>query len=206
MKYLASIFAIIIAATAYGQNIEEVLRSIPLTGEIIPCLTKENVSQLSSDTTQVIIPCALGNFEIAARDKNSITVKTSNAGTIQIKLLPLINNSKIVCVVNSVCAKVCDSNIRFYDTGWNLLPRQPLLPKISAALFIDKNKSGEEYERVLSALSINPISFSFEKGSDNLEVKLNYKNYMPEEIIREISPFIRQDSITLHWNNTSFQQ
>ena len=207
MKHLIVIgISILLATSAYSQNIREALKTIPLTGEIFPGLTEENLSQLLSDSLQSPIPYTLGTFRIEAQDENYLTIKTSGAGTIEFKLLPLINNSQIIGVIKTVCANACDSHIRFYSPDWNLLNHETLLSNYLIALFIEREKSDNQSGEALRILSMSPLSFSFEKGSYNLNVKLNYKEYIPQEIIKDFSPFIRQDSITLHWNKTAFRQ
>ncbi|HOV72028.1 MAG TPA: DUF3256 family protein, partial [Dysgonamonadaceae bacterium] len=158
------------------------------------------------DTGLKIIPYPLGNIERMKYSDSYLQLKTSDIGTFQLKLLPLVNNTKIICVIKTVCGKACDSDIRFYSTQWEKIDENTLLPPVSAESFFDRQKQGSnEYEYALSLLDVEPLSAVFSDDSDDLILSLNYEAYLSEENIAKIKPFIKQDFITLHWTKTSFR-
>ena len=135
-----------------------------------------------------------------------LKIKTSEVGNIQIKLLPLVNNTKIICVIKTVCASSCNSRIQFYSVDWTPIESTSLLPALSAETFFDESKKGsQDYSNALSLIDMEPISAEFQNNSDDLTISFNYTAYISTENLDKIKPFIKQDSLTLHWNKTSFR-
>ncbi len=204
MKKLFIIFFMAIALSGYGQKLSDVFKAMP--DEILPGFSEADRTMLLVDTALKVIPYTLGNIERMNYTDTYLQIRTSAIGTLQIKLLPLVNNTKIICVIKTVCGKACDSNIRFYSTGWAPIDAHSLMPDITAESFFDQSKKGSEaYKNAFALLDMEPISAAFVNGSDNLTLLLDYASYVSPENLRKIKPFIKQDSITLQWNKTSFR-
>ncbi len=193
-----------VSVLGFGQRVADVFKTMP--ADILPGFSEADKTMLLVDTGLRIVPYPLGNIEKIKYSDSFLQLKTSDIGTFQLKLLPLVNNTKIICVIKTVCGKACDSDIRFYSTQWEKIDENTLLPTMSAASFFDKqNQGSKEYEYALSLLDVEPVSAVFCDDSDDLILTLNYKAYLSEENIAKIKPFIKQDFITLHWTKTSFR-
>lgn len=59
-------------------------------------------------------------------------------------LLPMINDSKLICYIQTVCAPVCDSKLRFFTTSWKELDSSTLITPAGSDFFID-GSDGEDY-------------------------------------------------------------
>lgn len=189
---------------SFGQKIDDIFKTMP--DSLLPGLIDGNKTMFLVDTGKVAIPYQLGQIEKLNYSDSYLNIRTSDVGTTQIKLLPLINNSKIICVVKSVCPTSCDSRISFFTTDWQELDKTSLLPTISAESFFDSSKKGSDsYNFALSLPDISPISAIFSDGGDDLTLTFNYSSSLFEEVIEEIKPFIKSDTIVLKWNKTRFQ-
>ena len=188
----------------YGQKITDVFKTMP--SDILPGFSEANRTMLLVDTALKVIPYPLGNIEKINYTDSYLQLKTSDIGTFQLKLLTLVNNTKIICTIKTVCGDACDSNIRFYSTGWEKIDEKTLLPNVTKEIFFDPAKKGTDaYEYALSLLDIEPLSAAFRDGGDDLILTLNYEAYLSKENIAKIKPFIKQDFITLRWTKTAFQ-
>jgi len=204
MKKIFIAFFIFISTLAFSQKIDDVFKTMP--NNIVPGLSDGNRTMLLVDTGKTIIPYPLGEIEKLAYSPDFLKIKTSEIGTTQIKLLPLINDTQIMCVVKTVCGNACDSHIKFYSTDWKELDANLLLPDISAESFLDSSKKDtDNYKFAVSLPDIYPISAEFENGSNTLKLKLDLTKYLSNEQLAEIKPFIKSETITLTWNNTSFR-
>ena len=201
-KITLSLF-ILISLSVFSQKIDDVFKTMPHT--ILPGLSESSRTMLLVDTGKTTIPYALGEMEKLAYTADFLKIKTSDIGTVQIKLLPLINNTQIICVVRTVCANACDSNIKFYSTEWKELDTKLLLPKISAESFFDTaKKDTDNYKFAVSLPEIYPISAEFVNGANNLMLTLDVEKFLTPEQLAEMKPFIKTKVLTLNWNNTSF--
>lgn len=195
---------LLIALTCSAQKMGELFKTMPQ--HVLPGFSEADKIMLLVDTALTSIPYPLGNIERINYSDDFLKIKTSSRGTLQIKLLPLINNTKIVCVVKTVCGQACDSQIQFYSTEWNPIESEPLLPHLSAEMFFDRSqKNNIDFEKALRLIDMEPIKAEFKCGSDDFTLIFDYESYVSAENVELIKSFIEQDSITLRWNKTSFQ-
>lgn len=194
---------LLIALTCSAQKMGELFKTMPQY--VLPGFSEADKIMLLVDTALTSIPYPLGNIERINYTDDFLKIKTSSRGNLQIKLLPLINNTKIVCVVKTVCGQACDSQIQFYSTEWNPIESEPLLPHLSAEMFFDRSqKNNIDFEKALRLIDMEPIKAEFKCGSDDLTLIFDYESYVSAENVELIKSFIKQDSITLRWNKTSF--
>lgn len=205
MKKLTVIFLIAIVPTLmWGQSITDIFKTMPAA--MLPGFSDANKTMLLVDTTSSVIPYPLGNIELTGYSEDFLAIKTSSAGTMQIKLLPLINDSKIVCVIKTVCGDFCDSNIQFFSTDWQALDKKPLLPTINKQLFLDMSQqSNTTFQHALASADILPISMQMAPDNLNLTLTYNITDYLSKEDAQALQPFIARKEITLSWNKSRFE-
>ena len=51
-----------------------------------------------------------------------LLLQVTERSTVEMKLLPLVNNTKVVCVVTTVFGPVPDSRVDFFSPDWEPLP------------------------------------------------------------------------------------
>ncbi len=203
MKKIIIAFFIFISTSVFSQKIDDVFKTMP--NSVLPGLSESNRTMFLVDTGKTVIPYSLGKIEKLAYTPDFLKIKTSDIGTTQIKLLPLINDTKIICVIKTVCGNACDSRIQFYSTDWKELDSNALLPDISPESFFDSSqKNSDNYKFAVSLPDIYPVSAEFENGSNSLTLKLDLTKYLSSEQLADIKPFIKNETKTLKWNNTSF--
>jgi hypothetical protein len=56
-----------------------------------------------------------------------IRIELTGRSTWEMKVLPLNDSTKVICVVSTVCGPVCDSAVGFYTAGWEKLPASDYL-------------------------------------------------------------------------------
>ena len=60
-----------------------------------------------------------------------LKIQTSGRSTVELRRLPLVNHTWIICMVTTVSAPVSDSRIHFFTTDWKPLPDDNLYSPIS---------------------------------------------------------------------------
>ncbi|MEG1545579.1 MAG: DUF3256 family protein, partial [Tannerellaceae bacterium] len=63
---------------------------------------------------------------------NYLLLQSTERSTIELKLLPLVNNTFIICMVSTVDGPVSDSRVLFYTTDWKPLPSEEMLSPVTA--------------------------------------------------------------------------
>ena len=188
-----------------GQNIGDLFKSMP--SELLLGVSEGNKTMLLVDSGETTVPYALGEIKKLKQSSDYLLIKTSDIGTTQLKLLPITQDSSIVCIVKTVCAEACDSHISFYTTEWKKIETDTLLPELSRKIFFDSSKKEmENYKYAVSLHHIFPVSATFSESGSDLTLTFNYKSLLADDQIAEIKPFLKSDSIILKWEKGTFKQ
>lgn len=197
-------FFLLFSTLTHAQNVSDLFKSMP--SNLLPGASEGNKTMLLVDTGMTAVPYAFGEIEKMVLSDDYLQLKTSDAGSTQIKLLPLSSDSVVVCVIKTVCAGVCDSYLSFYTTDWVKLDNNAFLPNVSAEIFFNSSpKKKENNKYAVSLPDIYPISATFSDQGTDLTLKFHYKDRLTAQQIEEIKPLLKSDSVTLTWNNTSFR-
>lgn len=204
MKTILINLLLLLSIMAAGQTAGDLFRSMP--SGLFPGVSEGNKTMLLVDSGNNSVPYALGDISKIAHEKDFLQVRTSAAGDLQIKLLPLSDDSLIVCLIQTVCAGVCDSRISFFSTTWQELDQGMFLPELSKEIFFNSSKkNSDNYNYAVSLPDIYPISAEFSDGSSDLTLRFNYREHLNDDQIAEIQPYLKSDSIILKWNNATFR-
>ncbi|MFT3993297.1 MAG: DUF3256 family protein [Dysgonomonas sp.] len=192
-----------------AQDINTVFLSVP--DSIIFGLEAEHKDRLLAnpkDTAKVLVESTFySRIERKGITDSYIALQTSEAGNIQIKLLPLVNDSKIICVVKTVCGDACDSQIKFYTTKWATIPQTDLFPKPTIDWFIksDSDRNSQDFQNAVTSLDMNPIKIALSPDNDNISVIYDIKAYLSEEDYKRIQPFLIEEPKILTWDKVSYK-
>lgn len=191
-----------------AQELENVILSMP-NGIVLglDAAQKDRLVASLKDTAQIEVDREnIGTVKRLAISPDYISLQTSESGTTQIKLLPLINDTKIICVVKTICGGVCDSQIQFYTTKW--LPiAQDLFPKKTKDWFIkhDADKDSQDFKNAYASLDMTPIKIMLLPESTSLEAFYDIKNYLSEDDYKKIQPFLIEGAKTFEWDKISYK-
>lgn len=192
-----------------AQDIKQIVISMP--ENIIISLdntAKEMLLDNPTDTAKLPLETPLyGGIKRLKMSTDFISLQTSDAGTTQIKLLPLINDSKIICVVKTVCGAVCDSQISFYTPKWIPISGNDLFPEKDINWFIkeDVDRNDQNFKNAIAALDMDPMKITLFPDNVSLNVEYDIKNYLSEEDYKLLEPFLKKEPKVLNWNKTSFR-
>lgn len=202
------LFSLILSASA--QSLTNIFLNIP--DDIAFGLAAEDKDQLiaaTMDTSDVVIENVFeGETKRLALSDDYIALQTSEAGTVQIKLLPLINDSKIICVIKTVCGKACDSQMSFYTTNWTPVPQSELMPVKDISWFLksDSDKNSDDYKyAILAATSMFPVKLNLAPDSLTLTAVYEPEKYLSEEDSKKLKPFLTNQPKNFNWNKTAFR-
>ena len=205
MKIYLLFFSILVSLSGYGQTINDLFKSMP--PELLPGVSEGDKTWLLVDSGETTVPYELGKIKKSRQSNDYLEIRTSDIGTVQLKLLPFNEDSSIVCVIKTVCASACDSHIAFYTTKWERIENAAFLPEISKEIFFDSSKKEmENYKYAVSLHCICPISAAFNESGSDLVLTFNYKPFLTGDQIATIKPFLKSDSVVLKWENAAFRQ
>lgn len=206
---ILTILLVTFLLNSYGQTLSEVVKSMP--DNIIWGLTAEQKEEILAQNTDSIVTVT-GNSLYNKYTRNNISntfisIQTSDAGNVQIKLLPLINNTNIICVVKTVCKDFCDSNISFYTQDWTEINDKSLFPIPELSWFIksDIDKYSDEYKNTIAVVDILPIKLNLFPNSNSIQIELNIEKYLDEKSYKALTSFLQNSPKVLEWDRTKFE-
>ena len=187
-----------------AQTMNELFKSMP--SEYLPAFSEANKTMLLVDSSLSVIPYALGEIERLEYSDTFLSIRTSKVGSMQIKILPLVNKTQVIALIKTACSgSVCDSNIRFFTNEWEEIEKSSLMPTIAPSLFFDETKMDSlGFEWAVSKIDIFPLQFKFKNGSNNLQVVFDISNHLSAQDMAKIKPYLAKETIDLQWNNSTF--
>lgn len=144
-----------------------------------------------------------GKSEIIAMSDKYLKVSLSDISTMEIRLLTK-DTTNVIAVIRTVCAPACDSQISFYDGQWNLLEIKDFftLP-VDADFFVSREYGGRD--EALGMVDMLLAEYSFSPDNDMLIVNYTIKDYLPEEIYKQIAPFLKKEALQYFWNGKRYE-
>ena len=144
--------------------------------------------------------------EMTELSNDYIQVQVSPQSTWQMKLLSVNDSTQIICTISTVCAPVCDSDIRFYSDKWQLLPTSiylPSQPDMNSFFIQPDSLSAAKYEEAILAADVLLIKADLSNENDNLTFAFSTADYLEKEAADKLNPFIRR-SIVFDWNQGQY--
>jgi len=208
MKKARLLLACLLSLSCTAQNMTTVFGNMPKNlillvdstqRQDLMDLVKEGVSNSTKDKLN-------GKVTLARFGENFMELKSGNS-SLQIALLSLVNDSKIVCMIQTVCAPVCDSRLSFYTSDWKVLDTSSFIQLAETSWFIkdDVDKNNEDFINAAKSLDMDLMQYNF--NPENLTLTQTYTTplYLSKEAKEEIEPFLKKESKVFEWKKLGFK-
>ena len=194
--------------TLVAQDMRSLFVSMP--DSLAPLLTKVNredcIDFLDSDMKAVVRNRFDKEAELKTLTEDYLLMQMTASSTLEMKLLPLDDSLKVVCVVRTVDTGVADSDIQFYDTSWKKLVGADFvnLPQ-EDAFYLPADSLTEAYEGVRKMADMYLLKLSLSPEQAVLKAEYTTPLYLNEEEREKALPFIRKEPLLLEWGNGRFE-
>jgi hypothetical protein len=134
-------------------------------------------------------------------------LQSSERSVVEMKLLPLINRTNIICVVTTVSAPVADSRVAFYTTDWNRLNASDIWTPVTADLFIreDADRQSEAFLDALSRMDMDLIRYRLHAEDITMTAEYTTPEYLSKEDREKVIPFLKAEALVYHWKTGRFE-
>ena len=200
-------FFCVLSATA--QNMKSVFVSMP--DSIAPLLTqtnKEDCIDFLDSNMKAVVKNRFGNeAEMKALTENYVLMQTSPVGTLEMKLLPVNDSTNVVCMVKTVCASACDSEVHFYTSDWSkkLDAKNFLQTPEADAFFLPNDTLTDEDALIRKKADMHLMKVSLSKDDASLTYIYSTPDYLNEEDREKLLPHLRKEPIVLRWQDGKFR-
>lgn len=210
MRRYLSIFALLCCfMSVYGQDMKTIFVAMP--DSLTPLLTKVNkedcIDFLASNMKAEVKNRFDKSAEMKALTEDYLQFQMTENSLLEMKLLPLNDSVKVVCMVKTVCSSACDSEIHFYTSDWKEeLSSADYLQKPSQdVFFIQADTTSEEYVLARKSADVNLVKAMLSKDDASLAFIYTTPDYMNKETREKLEPYLRKEPVVLRWQEGKFR-
>ena len=193
--------------SVHGQTINELFTKLPES--LLPLHVSDRASLINrykADEKATVENYFGDSCSILRLTDDYIQIKTGKS-TMELFLLPMINDSKIVGLIQTVCAPVCDSYLEFYTTAWKKLDTSVFIFLADKYDFLNDEVSLEE-EKVTNALiplDIPLMQLHYEPEKQELYQSYTTPDYLSEDDRDKVISYLQGLPKRFKWNLIRFE-
>ena len=192
-----------------AQDMKSVFIAMP--DSIAPTLSqvnKEDCIDFLDSNMKAEVTNRFGNpVEMKALTDDYVQMQTSSAGIMEMKLLPVNDSIKVICMVKTVCASACDSEVHFYTSDWSKkLDAKDFLQFPSAdAFYLPVDTLTEEMVLIKKKADMHPMKALLSKEDASLTFIYTTPDYLNKEDREKLLPILRKEPIVYQWSEGKFR-
>lgn len=191
-----------------AQDMKKVFIAMP--DSLTPLLTKVNkedcIDFLASNMKAEIKNRFDKSSEMKVLTEDYLQMQMTENSTLEMKLFPVNDSVKIVCMVKTVCSSACDSEIRFYDTSWKKeFPKSDYLQLPAPQTFyLPTDTVSSEVELIKRKADMHVMKAVLSKDDSSLSFIYTTPEYLNQEDREKLSPYLRKEAVVYRWKDGKF--
>ncbi len=204
IRKILFIIAIVGFVNANAQDINTLFIGMP--DSISPLLTKVNRQDfadfLASDMKAEVKNRFGGNSEMLELTNDYLKINTTSVSSEEMKLLPVNDSVKVICLVRTFKAPAADSDIKFYSTDWKELPSEKFLkfPEQNDFYITSPDSIGDVANKADMSLIKAELSLS-----DNIiSFYFTTPDYLDKESAEELKKYVSDKPLVYRWREGRF--
>ena len=192
-----------------AQDMKTVFVAMP--DSVTPLLTKvnrEDCIDFLDSNMKAVVKNRFGNVaEMKVLTDDYVLMQTSEVGTLEMKLLPLADSTKVICMVKTVNVPVADSSVRFYTSDWSqqLDVKEFLQLPSMDAFFLPNDSLKDEAILTRKKADMHLMKAQLSKEDTSLTFTYTTPDYLNEEDREKLLPHLRKEQIVLRWSEGKFR-
>lgn len=148
-----------------------------------------------------------GTSQLMKLTPDYLKIQTSGRSTIELRRLPLVNHTYILCMVTTVSAPVSDSRIDFFTTDWKPLSAGDLYTPVSAADFLrsDIDTTEVAFLDVMAALDMDLFVYRLNEEAQTLTAEYTTLDYLDTAMREKAKQFFKTEPKVFTWTRGRFE-
>lgn len=207
-KILYFIFISLFVISAQAQTVKSFFVNMP--DSLSPLLTKVNRADFADfleSNMKAVVKNKFGeNAEMKTLTNDYIFLQDASKCSTQFKELSVNDSLKVVCVVNTVCGKACDSDLKFYSTDYRTLEADKFitLPSLNDFLItpVDSLKANS-FQIACDMIDVNLMETKLSPDNSLLTFRSTLLDYLDKESVNSVKPFLRTE-VVYNWKDGKF--
>ena len=184
-----------------AQDMRSLFMSAPES--VLPLLTENSradcIDYIDAGMEAVVTNSLDGKTVVKALTDDYADIGMTGSSSLQMKLLPLQDGGRIICVVKSVKAEAENSHVAFYDLDWKPVVGKKLLEMPAIADFFVSTDSAAKY---IDKCDMYLVKCSLSDGDLTLTAEYTMPSYMNIEDAMLVAPQLRK--VVFLWDGRRF--
>jgi hypothetical protein len=148
-----------------------------------------------------------GRSTLLKLTQDYILLQTTERSTVEMKFLPLINGTYIVCVVTTVSAPVADSRVAFFTIDWKPLDASGLWAPPTGEWYVrpDADRQTDDFRRAVSCFDMDLICYRLNADDLTMTAEYTTPQYLSADERAKVRPFIIDTPKLYRWRAGRFE-
>lgn len=209
MKQILTILILwICTMSVSAQEMKTIFVNLP--DSIEPLLTKVNkedcVDFLDSGMKAVVKNRFDRSAELKVLTSDYLQMQLSDVSTLELKLLPLKDSVRVICMVKTVCASACDSDIRFFDTKWNELDASDFLKyPVEDVFYLPLDSLTDDVQELRAKADICLMKASLSADDSSLTWEYTTPLTLHKDDREKLIPLLCKEPLIMQWVEGRFE-
>ena len=209
MKQLITLCLLICSLAVQAQDMKSLYIALP--DSLSPLLSKvnrEDFGDFLASNMKAEVKNRFGrSSQMLKMTDDYLQLKLSSVSSAEMKLLPVNDSTKVICVVKTYRGPVMDSQIRFYSTEWKELPASDYiqLPERDAFYILPETPEKRDSLALLKTQADMDL-YKIRLSQDKPEMYFTYTtpDFMEKEAAKSLGSYIRKEFLCYRWENGKF--
>ena len=208
-RILLIVLTFFCAMPMVAQDMKSVFIAMP--DSIVPLLTQVNkedcVDFLDSNMKAEVTTRFGGTAEMKVLTEDYVFLQTTPSSTLEMKLLPVNDSTKVVCMVKTVCASACDSEIHFYTSDWKgkMAVGDFLQKPEQEAFYLPNDSVTEESVLIRKKADMHLMKASLSKEDASLTFIYTTPDYLNKEDKKQMLRYLNPNPVVFQWKDGKFR-
>ena len=208
-RILLIVLTFFCAMPMVAQDMKSVFIAMP--DSIAPLLTQVNkedcVDFLDSNMKAEVTTRFGGTAEMKVLTEDYVFLQTTPSSTLEMKLLPVNDSTKVVCMVKTVCASACDSEIHFYTSDWKgkMAVGDFLQKPEQEAFYLPNDSVTEESVLIRKKADMHLMKASLSKDDASLTFIYTTPDYLNKEDKKQMLRYLNPNPVVFQWKDGKFR-
>ncbi len=148
-----------------------------------------------------------GTSQLMKLTPDYLKIQTTARSTVELRRLPLINDTYIICMVTTVSAPVSDSRVDFFTTDWKPLPVDDLyLPaSVNDFLLPEVDTTDVVFLDVMAALDMDLFVYRLNEKAQTLTAEYVTLDYLDTPMREKAKQFFKTEPKVFTWTKGRFE-
>ncbi|MDR0394443.1 MAG: DUF3256 family protein [Tannerella sp.] len=192
-----------------AQRMDELFIKMPsdIIIQLEEAWRKDLVDLYKSGKTATLENTMQGRSGLLKLTDDYLLLQSSEHSVLEMKLLPLVNHTHIICMITTVSAPVADSHVCFYTTEWTPIPAEEIYTPVTADWFRkeEADRSSVAYHDAEALLDIFLVKYSLNENDFSLTAEYTTPLYLDDDSRGKIASLLKDTPRKYEWKSGRFE-